>query len=120
MDSLALVVLAAALAATPARSAPASLLECGAHSCRYFDTPAKAMSVVLETRPLVLGIGEYHEVEGGPKVKSALKRFTETLLPLLKGKASDLIAETWVTLGHCGKVEKATTQQIERETERPA
>ena len=42
--------------------------------------------MVLDTKPLILGIGEYHETEDGAKVKSSLKRFTETLLPLLKGE----------------------------------
>lgn len=109
---LALAVLAAARAPAP--------LECGELTCRHFDSPKQAFSVVLERKPLVLGLGEYHEVEGAPKVKSAIKRFTEALLPLLKDRATDLIAETWITNGTCGQVEKEATQQIEKESERPA
>lgn len=115
-----LVALLFALAAAPVAKAAPTPLECGGFQCRYFDTPRQAFAVVLEAKPLVLGVGEYHEVEGSPKVKSALKRFTESLLPQLKSRASDLIAETWVTSGRCGKVEKEATQQIEKETERPA
>ncbi|MGC4123092.1 MAG: hypothetical protein QM765_52695 [Myxococcales bacterium] len=115
-----------AKAAQPSASKPVEpvaagkLLDCGELTCRHFDTPAKAFAYAISSKPLVLGLGEYHEIEGGPKVKSALKRFTESMLPLLKGKASDLIAETWITNGNCGKAEVEAKQQIEKETERPA
>ncbi len=116
-----LAALALAAAPTPAsRPAPTPALDCGELTCRYFDSPAKAFAAAVASRPLVLGLGEYHEIEGGPKVKSAIKRFTETMLPLLKGKASDLIAETWITNGSCGKAEAEAKEQIERESERPA
>lgn len=119
MQAAALLVALALAAGAPAPP-PAPALDCGELTCRYFDTPAKAFSAVLASKPLVLGLGEYHEIEGGPKVKSALKRFTETMLPLLKNKASDLIAETWLTNGNCGRVETEAKEQIEKESERPA
>ncbi|HEY3450079.1 MAG TPA: hypothetical protein VGK67_27245 [Myxococcales bacterium] len=118
------LALAAAAAAPPPAPAPAAgaapALDCGDFTCRHFDKPAKAFAAVMESKPLVLGLGEYHEIEGGPKVKSAIKRFTESMLPLLKGKASDLIAETWITNGNCGKAEVEAKEQIEKESERPA
>jgi hypothetical protein len=110
------LLLAFALASAPAKPA----LDCGAFSCRLFDSPKQAFAEVLARKPRVLGIGEYHELDDGTKVKSAIKRFSEALLPMLKGKASHLIAETWVKTGNCGKAEKVATQQIEKETERPA
>ncbi len=112
----ALAALSMVLAAAPAsRPSP----DCGAFTCRYFDTPQKAFAQVLESRPLVLGIGEYHEVESGPRVPSAMKRFTQRLLPLLKGRAADLIAETWITNKQCRAAVQAT-EQLEKTTERPA
>lgn len=121
MPATAPLLLALALgAAAPAKPPAPAALDCGAFACRHFDTPAQAFAAVLEQKPLVLGLGEYHEIEGGPKVKSALKRFTESMLPKLKGKASDLIAETWITNGRCGKAEAEAKEQIEKESERPA
>lgn len=120
MQATALLVALALTAGAPASPPAPTTLDCGELTCRNFDTPAKAFSAVLASKPLVLGLGEYHEIEGGPKVKSALKRFTETMLPQLKGKASDLIAETWLTNGNCGKAEAEAKEQIEKESERPA
>lgn len=105
--------LAALLAAAPA-------LECGSYSARHYDSPRQAFARVLEARPAVLGVGEYHELEDGPKVKSSIKRFTQELLPQLKGRASHLLAETWITRGDCGRAAQVATEKIESETERPS
>jgi hypothetical protein len=84
-----------------------------------FPDPRAAFARVLERNPAILAIGEYHEIEGGPKVPSAVKRFTTQLLPLLKGKASALVLETWVTTGKCGQVEKQATAAVAKTTRRP-
>ncbi len=42
--------------------------------------------------PLIIGIGEAHSLRDS-KVPSAARRFTEELLPLLAGRASDLLLE---------------------------
>lgn len=105
-----LLSLAVVLAAVP--SSPCE-------QCEVFASPKAAFTKVLALNPTVLAIGEYHEMEGAPKVKSALKRFTLELLPSLKARAGALIAETWMTTGTCGAVEKQATQEVQKVTKRP-
>jgi hypothetical protein len=87
--------------------------------CESFKSPRAAFEKVLETNPLALAIGEYHEVQGAPKVKSAIGRFTSDLLPLLKGKAGAMIAETWMLNGKCGETEKQAAKEVQKTTKRP-
>ena len=103
------------LAATPDGGAQ----RCGTSPCQTFKTSRAAFEQVLKTQPLILGIGEYHELEGSPKVKSAIKRFTEEMLPALKGKATSLVVETWMTNGRCGEAEKQATAEVKKVTQRP-
>jgi hypothetical protein len=83
-----------------------------------YATPEAALRKVLESEPLILGVGEYHELKGAPKVPSAVKRFTG-LLPALDGGARSLVVETWMLNGRCGKVEKQAAQAVEKTTQRP-
>ena len=46
-----------------------------------FATPKEAFVQVLATRPQILGVGEYHELKGAPKVPSAIRHFTAEALP---------------------------------------
>ena len=92
---------------------------CGDSVCFTFPTARAAFAKLLERQPVVLGLGEYHEVQGMPKVKSALKRFTEGMLPQLKGRASALVVETWITTGRCGEVEKKAVEEVQKVTKRP-
>jgi hypothetical protein len=88
---------------------------------RHFESPGAALSAILaEARPAVIGFGEVHEKKGSPKVRSAISRFGEQLLPALAKQASDLIVETWLTEGRCGAVEKKVVKSVEKVTERPA
>jgi hypothetical protein len=104
----------ALLAAAPALDAG---VDCP--GCESFKTPRAAFERVLAEAPLVLAIGEYHEVQGAPKVKSAIGRFTSELLPALKGQASSVIAETWILNGKCGQAEKQAAKEVEKVTQRP-
>lgn len=92
---------------------------CGPSPCEAFKTPRAAFERVLQSAPSVLAVGEYHEVTGGPKVKSAIHRFTQLMLPAVSGKATSLIVETWMTNGRCGEVEKATVAEVKKVTKRP-
>ncbi len=95
--------------------------DCGALAARYFADSRAAFQSAIEGGPTVIGVGEYHAVQGrGPKVRSAISRFTESLLPSLKGRAGHLVAETWIKSGRCGQVEKQAVAQIEKEARRPA
>jgi len=84
---------------------------CGALGCLAFDSPLSAFRHVLGRSPRVLAIGETHAQKGTEGVASATRRFTETLLPELAGRASDLIIELWVASGDCGEVEKRVQKQ---------
>ncbi len=86
-----------------------------------FGSARAALRFLLRReRPDVLGIGEYHQKTGGPKVASSLRRFTRKLLPLLRRRASDLVIETWITAGNCGKEEQQVVKDVDRTTKRPA
>ncbi len=70
--------------------------------------------------PLVLGVGELHQTVDTAGIASSLSRFTRQVWPLIAGRVSDLIVETWVTDGACGKAEAATVGDVARTTLRPA
>jgi hypothetical protein len=91
----------------------------GTCPCTTFSDAKAAFAKVVERKSAVLAVGEYHEVEGGPRVKSAVKRFTNDLLPMLKGKAFSLVLETWITTGKCGEVEKQAVAEVKKTTKRP-
>jgi hypothetical protein len=83
-------------------------------------TAAAALeSIIARARPRVLGVGEVHLVAGGPAVRSALSRFTDDMLGVLEGHATDVVVETWVADGRCGAVEKTVTADVRATTERP-
>lgn len=102
------------VAATAQADAPRSGRPCGALDCRLYDTPEDALAAVLADRPLVLGIGEAHAQKGMEGVDSAAKRFTESLLPAMKDRASDLVVELMLPPSGCKPAEqKVRTQQRE-------
>ncbi|MBI5532377.1 MAG: hypothetical protein HY898_06665 [Deltaproteobacteria bacterium] len=98
---------APASAAAPALPTPAGATACGDHGCIQFDSPEAALRYVLETKPLVLAIGEAHAQKGKEGVDSSAKRFTD-LLPMLKGSASDLVLELMMPNNQC----KKKTEQV--------
>ena len=110
-------------ASPPEEAAPAARgpEPCGALNCRWFDTPEAAFEAALEGRPLVLAIGESHALKGTEGIQSTTRRFTESLLPLLAGRASDLVLELWIPDKKCKKkqVDQVAKQQ-KRVTEKQA
>jgi hypothetical protein len=90
-----------------------------APTVRGFDSPAEALRSILGAHPRVIAFGEFHEIKGAAKVKSAIARFTDELLAEVAGGASDLIVETWVTEGNCGREETQVTNQVQETTQRP-
>ena len=107
--------IAAVSTATPAAS------DCVELGCRLFDTPADAFRAVLESKPLVIAVGEAHAQKGTEGIPSSAKRFTGELLPLLEGRASDLLVELMAPPAGCKKVteEVKTRQKVvtEKQTE---
>src|SRR5438105_8957094 len=72
---------------------------------RFFASPSEIVSELLSRKPRVMAFGEYHQIEGGAPVASAVKRFGDQMLASVAPSASDLVLETWVTEGKCGAVE---------------
>lgn len=71
--------------------------------CLRFDTPEAAFAWVLAKEPLVLGVGESHAPKGSEGIDSSTKRFTETFLPLLAPRATDVVVELWAPDPSCKK-----------------
>ncbi len=86
------------------RALPAAVggASCGDLECRYYDSAAAAFLEATSGHPLVLAIGEAHAPRGAT-VPSAAKRFADELLPLLAGRASDLLVELMMPPGGCGE-----------------
>jgi hypothetical protein len=111
---------ATAVASAPAPLAPAAPpadpklgKPCGPLECRLFDAPEDAFAVVLASKPLALGMGEAHAQKGMEGVDSSAKRFTEKLLPALRGRASDLVVELMLPPKGCAK--PAAEKQVRAE-----
>lgn len=86
-----------------------------------FATAAEAFAALLryEKTVEVIGFGEYHQTKGATDVPSSLERFTAEILPLLEGKASDLIFETWAASETCGEREREVVGDVQETTQRP-
>ncbi len=87
--------------------------------CTVVPSPLAGFQRVLERKPAILAVGEYHEVNGAPKVPSAIRRFTRELLPALKGRLASVVVETWMLNGKCGAAEQQATAAVEKTTQRP-
>lgn len=66
------------------------------------DKDEDAFDIVLKEDPAVLAIGEAH-AQRGARAASSAKRFTDELLPLLAGRASDLLVELMMPPTGCVK-----------------
>ena len=112
--------MSASVAVMPVTSAAplAGGTPCGELSCTQFDSPREAMLAALAGDARVVAIGEAHAPKGATAT-SAAKRFTEELLPLLAGHASDLLVELMMPPKGCAdaaaevrqKQAPATSQQ---------
>ncbi len=94
-------------------------VRCGEAPCQAFSTAQAAFAQVLHAQPALLALGEYHARTDRPRVVSTIKRFMTELLPSLQGRGTSFIAETWMTRGSCGVVEKKAVAQVEKTTKRP-
>jgi hypothetical protein len=84
---------------------------CGELRCELFDTPAAALSRVMEDKPRVLAFGETH-AQLGASGPSTTARFTSDLLPGLRGKTTDLVLELWVASGQCNRAQKNSVSDV--------
>jgi hypothetical protein len=65
---------------------------CGALGCKQYESPDLAFEEAIRGDARVVSIGEAHAPKGA-RVPSSARRFTDLFLPLLKGRASDLVVE---------------------------
>ena len=80
--------------------------------CLRFATNEEAFRWVLGHDAAVLAIGEAHAQKGTEAVASATKRFTESMVPLLENRASELLVEAWAGDPKCQKeVKQVATAQ---------
>jgi hypothetical protein len=87
----------------------ARAVACG-ERCWRFESNEDAFSWVLARSPRVLAIGEAHAQKGTEAIASATKRFTDTMLPLLEERATDLLVEAWAGDPRCQKEVKAVAK----------
>jgi hypothetical protein len=88
--------------------------------CETYASPVQALEKILaESSPRVIGFGEYHQQEETASVPSAIKRFTDSLLPVLTAKTSDILLETWIPEGDCGEAEESVVADVEETINRP-
>ena len=69
----------------------------------------------MATDPTIVAIGEAHAQKGSEEIASSSKRFREQLLPLLKGRASDIVIELIVAEGACKQAQekvRETTREV--------
>lgn len=85
----------------------------------HFATAAQALERVLATPAQVVAFGEYHQTRETKSIPSSLLRFADELLPAVAKLATDLVVETWVADGHCGKLETKVVEEVQTTTERP-
>ena len=82
--------------------------------CLQFDDPETAFRYLLDKKPAILAVGEAHAQKGKEGTASAAKRFTDSLLPFCKGRASDLVLELMAPNDRCAKkTEAVRTKQRE-------
>jgi len=82
-------------------------------------SPGAAIATLMPDPGGVIAFGELHQTKATAKVRSAIARFTDEILPVVAPHASHLIVETWITKGTCGEAEAQVTKEVARTTERP-
>jgi hypothetical protein len=82
-------------------------------------SPGAAIKTLMPDPGGVIAFGELHQTKATAKVRSAIARFTDEILPVVAPHASHLIVETWITRGTCGEAEAQVTKEVARTTERP-
>lgn len=78
-----------------------------------------ALKATIPADARVVGFGELHMRTDRKLVKSSLAHFTETGVPAIADKLSDLVVETWIVDPKCGKKAETTTKKVEMTVRRP-
>lgn len=106
-------------ASASAPPATADAEPCEGVPCESFATAEEAIKKLAATSPRVVAFGEAHAQKDGPGGPSTTKRFMDGLLPVFKGKATDLLIELWVANGSCGKKTEAKVAQQQKAVSAP-
>jgi len=107
------------IAAAAALARPAGPIPAAAARASKIAAPQEAIAALMTDPGGVIAFGELHQTRATAKVRSAIARFTDEILPVVAPRASHLIVETWITRGTCGAVEAQVTEEVARTTERP-
>jgi hypothetical protein len=107
-----IALLLVALAAKPAAAVPEL-------RARSVPSVSAALEELLARGPKVVAFGEIHQTTASLRVPSSLKHFSDELLAVVAPRASDLVVETWMTEGKCGKTETTVLAEVKKTTERP-
>lgn len=91
-------------------------------ACFRFAAADDAFRWVLATDPLILAVGEAHAQAGTENIASSTKRFTESLLPIVAPRATDVVVELWAPDPKCMKEvrEVASAQKPVTEVQAPS
>jgi hypothetical protein len=95
-------------------------VQCGKVPCHIYSRPNDAFIAALKTNPRILGIGEAHALRGTEGLDSSTKRFTRDFLPLLAGRATDLVVEVLLPNARCRTASAAAKQEQKSVTEKQA
>ena len=76
-------------------------------ACVRFASVEDAFRWVLAHEPAIVAVGEAHAQKGTEAIPSATRRFTESFLPLLENRASDVLVEAWAGDPKCQRAVKA-------------
>ncbi len=120
--------------AVPAEAAPSKAAGAKADPASQGEPPEithhrdsrAALAAILERaerdggkKPRLIAFGEYHQLKGRTHIRSALTRFSDELWSTVQPFASDLVMETFIPEGNCGKEEKKVIKDVETTTKRP-
>lgn len=111
---------------SPAEATPAtppgaeSCTPAGGPTCFRFAAPEDALRWVLTRDPLVIGVGEAHAQRGTEDIASSTRRFTESFLPILAPRSTDVVVELWAPDPKCTKEVKQVASAQKPVTEAQA
>jgi hypothetical protein len=113
---------AASSAAPPSAAAPPPgvAATCGNEPCGFYPSATDAFAALLDPAPAVLGIGEAHAQKGSEAIEPPTRRFTRDLLPLLAGRASDIVIELLLPNPACAPAAKEAKEKQKVVTEHQA
>ena len=97
-----------------------SCTSAGGPTCFRFAAAEDAFRWVLARDPLVIGVGEAHAQRGTEDIASSTKRFTESFLPILAPRSSDVVVELWAPDPKCTKEVKVVASAQKPVTEAQA